>query len=173
MKTLNKGVIYLFGFGKKKTDPTTQLKAPVNGKLIALNQVADAVFAGGAMGKGFGIEPADGQIVAPVAGQITVVADTKHAVGIKTADGVEALLHLGIDTVGLSGKGFEVYVTAGQKIKAGQQLVEMDLDVVAAAKLKTTVILVITNSADLGIDLDLAAAQQVTAGQPVATIEKE
>ncbi len=164
----------MFGF-KKKSVPTTELMSPVNGELISLSKVQDAVFSGGAMGKGLGIEPATGEISAPVAGEISMVAETKHALGIKTTDGLDVLLHLGIDTVGLNGKPFEIYVKKGQKIKLGQQLMAMDLEAIKAAGLQTTVILVITNSADQAIELQPIAEQQVSVGQSVAALihEKE
>lgn len=165
----------MFGFKKKKSGPTTELTAPVNGNLISLSKVQDAVFSGGAMGKGLGIEPVSGKISAPVAGEISMIAETKHALGIKTADGLDVLLHLGVDTVGLNGKPFEVYVKKGQQVKAGQKLMAMDLAAVKAAGLPTTVILVITNSADQAIELQPIAEQQVSVGQSVATLihEKE
>ena len=102
----------MFGLKKKKLD----LSSPVDGKLIKLAQVPDEVFSQGLMGQGFAIEPTADMIYTPVAGKITNVFPTKHAIGIKTKQGPELLLHLGLDTVELNGTPFELLVTEGQNV---------------------------------------------------------
>lgn len=169
------GVINLFSFAKKKhaVAVTTRLSSPVNGQIIKLAQVTDPVFAGEKMGPGLGIEPSDGQISAPVAGKISMIAETKHAIGIKTADGLDVLLHLGIDTVDLQGTPFNVLVKLGQKIKEKQRLVEMDLAAIKQQHLKTTVILVITNAVDHKIGVEVTDRQTVAAGELAAEIKQD
>lgn len=125
------------------------LAAPVDGKLIQLSQVKDPVFSQGLMGQGFAIEPTNGDIVSPVTGTVTLVSETKHAFGIKTQDGADVLVHLGIDTVELKGEPFTVLINQGDQIEAGQPVVKMDLKMIADAGKQNTVILAITNSNDI------------------------
>ncbi|GEO58610.1 glucose PTS transporter subunit IIA [Companilactobacillus bobalius] len=125
------------------------LAAPVDGRLIKLSQVKDPVFSQGLMGQGFAIEPVNGNIVSPVTGTVTLVSETKHAFGIKTQDGVDVLIHLGIDTVELKGEPFSVLISQGDQIEAGQAVVKMDLKMIEDAGKQKTVILAITNSNDI------------------------
>lgn len=130
--------------------------APAKGQVLALNKVNDEVFSSGIMGEGFGLEPLEGTIYAPVSGIITMVADSKHAIGIKTEDELEVLVHMGIDTVGLNGEGFEVFVKQGDKVAAGQKIATMSLETIKLHNLATTVMVIVTNStAKLeGLDLE-------------------
>ena len=126
-----------------------QLLAPVAGKIMALSDVQDPVFSQGMMGQGFGTEPDNGQIVAPISGKITMVAPTLHAIGIISDDGLEVLLHLGIDTVELKDNPpFDIKVKVDDVVQAGDTLGSMDLAAIKAAGKKTTVILAVTNSSD-------------------------
>jgi PTS system, glucose subfamily, IIA component len=125
------------------------LVAPVDGKLMQLSQVKDPVFSQGLMGQGFAIEPTDGNIVSPVSGTVTLVSETKHAFGIKTKDGADILIHLGIDTVELKGQPFTVSIKQGDQVTVGQEVVKMDLKMVTDAGKQKTVILAITNSNDI------------------------
>ncbi|WP_297076947.1 PTS glucose transporter subunit IIA, partial [uncultured Enterococcus sp.] len=109
-----------------------QFLAPVTGQLLPIEQVPDPVFSQKTMGEGYGVVPIDGQIVSPVSGVIMLVADTKHAIGIKTTSGVEVLLHMGIDTVDLKGAPFKVNVSQGEEIQAGAPLATVDLEKVKA-----------------------------------------
>ncbi|MBO0448692.1 PTS glucose transporter subunit IIA [Enterococcus sp. MJM12] len=120
------------------------------GTVIPLNEVNDQAFASGALGKGIGIEPASGKVdvFSPVDGEITVLFPTKHAYGIKGKDGMEILIHIGIDTVNLDGKYFESNVAQGDSVKKGQLLGSFDVDKIVAAGFDPTVIVVITNSHD-------------------------
>lgn len=124
--------------------------APVAGSAVALADVQDKVFASGAMGKGLGIIPADGHIYSPITGTIKAAMKTGHAFGIKSEDGVEVLVHIGIDTVQLQGRGFEAAVTRGQQVRAGDLLAVVDLDVVTEAGYDTTTLVMVTNTAQLG-----------------------
>jgi len=126
--------------------PTTAVLAPVAGEVVPLAEVDDPVFASKALGEGVGVVPADGVVVAPVAGELLTVADTGHAFGLKTADGVEVLVHVGIDTVKLAGTGFQVAVRKGEHVAAGDRLVTVDLDVVRAAGYDTTTLVTVVNA---------------------------
>lgn len=123
--------------------------APVAGQAVALADVQDKVFASGAMGKGLGIIPADGHIYSPITGSIKAAMKTGHAFGIKSDDGVEVLVHIGIDTVQLQGRGFESTVVRGQQVRAGDLLAVVDLDAVAEAGYDTTTLVMVTNTAQL------------------------
>jgi PTS system beta-glucosides-specific IIC component len=124
--------------------------APVAGGVVVLADVQDKVFASGAMGKGLGIIPTDGHIYSPITGTIKAAMKTGHAFGIKSEDGVEVLVHIGIDTVQLEGRGFEAAVTRGQQVRAGDLLAVVDLDVVTEAGYDTTTLVMVTNTAQLG-----------------------
>ena len=128
---------------------TTDISTAVAGKVISLDDVPDKVFASRALGEGVGIVPSDGTIVAPVSGVLATVAGTGHAYGIKTDDGVEVLVHVGIDTVRLKGEGFTVLVSKGERVTRGEVLGTVDLGVVKAAGYDTTTMVVVTNTKNL------------------------
>ncbi|MDZ5547041.1 PTS transporter subunit IIBC [Enterococcus cecorum] len=133
---------------KAKTAATGEsvgLVAVANGEVIAIEAVADPVFSGKMMGDGFAVEPTDGTIVSPVNGTIKSVFPTKHAIGIETKEGVEVLVHMGIDTVSLEGKPFSVKVKEGDQVQAGQVLAQVDLEALQQADKKATMIVVFTN----------------------------
>lgn len=109
----------------KKTDDICKLFAPVNGKTIALENVPDKVFASKMMGDGIGFEYEGNTIYAPCDGKITLVANTLHAVGITSENGAEILIHIGLDTVSLNGKGFKKLINQGDKVKKGTPLIEI------------------------------------------------
>ncbi|GEO59023.1 PTS sugar transporter subunit IIA [Companilactobacillus bobalius] len=136
----------LFGLGKKKITET--IYAPVNGKLKTLENVNDPVFAQKLMGDGFGVVPAQGNIYSPVEGIITSVFKTKHALGLKTSNGLEVMVHMGLDTVELAGKPFEILVEEGDKVKVQTPIAKMDLEQVRLAKKDTIILTIITNTAD-------------------------
>ena len=144
------------------------LGAPAAGAAIALDKVQDEVFSTGMMGQGFGLEPIGEKIVAPVAGEITMIAESKHAIGILTKEGLEVLIHMGIDTVGLHGEPFELKVKTGDKVQAGQEIANMALENIRLAGLQTTIMVIVTNSADKLEGLDVEELE-ATAGQTVAT----
>ncbi|HAM45131.1 MAG TPA: PTS beta-glucoside transporter subunit EIIBCA [Propionibacteriaceae bacterium] len=125
---------------------TTVIAAPAAGRIVALADVKDKVFASKALGEGVGILPTEGRIVAPVAGTVLTAAETGHAFGIKTDDGVEVLVHVGIDTVRMAGAGFDVQVAANQRVEVGEPLVLVDFAAVAQAGFDPTTIVVVTNT---------------------------
>lgn len=136
--------------------PVTELKelkqeiiaSPMIGQVVKLENVPDEVFATGAMGKGIAIDPADGTVVAPAAGEITLVFPTGHAIGMRTENGAEILIHVGMDTVSLAGKGFNTFVQVGDKVDAGQKLLEFDLATIRDANLPVISPVIVTNSTE-------------------------
>ncbi|MFP3767408.1 beta-glucoside-specific PTS transporter subunit IIABC [Streptococcus sp. TATVAM-FAB35] len=136
--------------------PVTELKelkqeiiaSPMIGQVVKLENVPDEVFASGAMGKGIAIDPADGTVVAPAAGEITLVFPTGHAIGMRTENGAEILIHVGMDTVSLAGKGFNTFVQVGDKVDAGQKLLEFDLATIRDANLPVISPVIVTNSTE-------------------------
>lgn len=124
------------------------IASPMIGEVVALDNVPDEVFASGAMGKGLAINPSDGTVVAPSNGEITLVFPTGHAVGMRTENGAEILIHVGMDTVSLAGKGFKSFVEVGQKVTAGDKLLEFDLATIRDAGLPVITPVIVTNSAD-------------------------
>lgn len=121
---------------------------PVKGKVVALSEVNDKVFASGAMGKGLAVIPEDNMIHSPIQGTVTTIFETKHAIGLTSEDGVEVLLHIGIDTVNLKGQYFTTFIKEGDKVALGQELVEFDREKVKEAGYDPTVMMIITNSND-------------------------
>ena len=124
------------------------IKSPMNGTVIPLSEVPDAVFSSEMLGKGFGVEPSEGKAYAPVDGEVTTVFDTKHALGLMSKNGVELLIHIGMDTVKLNGRGFDVKVKAGNQVKAGDLLAEFDMDLIKSEGYPVTTAVVITNTDD-------------------------
>ena len=125
-----------------------EIKSPMNGTVIPLSEVPDAVFSSEMLGKGFGVEPSEGKAYAPVDGEVTTVFDTKHAIGLMSKHGVELLIHIGMDTVKLNGKGFDVKVKAGDQVKAGDLLAEFDMDLIKGEGYPVTTAVVVTNTDD-------------------------
>ncbi|WP_431836689.1 glucose PTS transporter subunit IIA [Cellulomonas sp. Y8] len=150
--------------------PTTAVLAPVAGEIVPLAEVDDPVFASKALGEGVGVVPSDGVVVAPVAGELLTVADTGHAFGLKTADGVEVLVHVGIDTVKLAGTGFEVAVRKGEHVAAGDRLVTVDLGVVREAGYDTTTLVTVVNARALA-RVEPRPAGTVARGAVVVDVE--
>ena len=131
-----------------------QLVSPLDGQVKPLSQATDPVFSSGVMGQGVVIEPSQGELVSPVNGTVTVLFPTKHAVGIVSEEGVELLMHIGMDTVSLDGKGFEAHVAQGDKVVVGQQLISFDMDVIKKAGLVTETPVIITNQDDFQADVE-------------------
>ncbi|KRM03304.1 PTS beta-glucoside transporter subunit EIIBCA [Limosilactobacillus gastricus] len=124
----------------------TKLYAPVNGQTLPLTEVKDEVFSSEAMGKGLAFVPSEGLLRAPADGTVVLVFPTGHAIGMQTAAGAEILMHIGMDTVNLQGKGFETLVEKGQAVKAGDPLVKFDLAAIKQAGYDPTMPMVVTNS---------------------------
>lgn len=148
------------GFFKKKKKETNLL-AFATGEVIALKDVKDQMFSAGLMGPGIAIESDDGKICSPVDGTVTMLFPTKHALGLKSEDGQELLLHIGIDTVGLKGEGFTAFVQDGQQVSAGDALIEADLAFIRSKGLETAAILCVTEPKDL--EITFTTEKRVTA----------
>ena len=136
----------LFNFMKSKKGFTQS--APVKGECIPIGEVTDVAFSEGILGKGIAIKPADGKIYAPADGIVNTVFPTGHAVGISTLDGVEILIHVGLDTVELRGKFFKSAVTVEQNVHKGELLLEADIEEISKAGYDTVTLMVICNSND-------------------------
>ena len=144
---------------------TAQLVSPLAGQVKPLSQATDPVFSSGVMGQGVVIEPSHGELVSPVNGTVTVLFPTKHAVGIVSEEGVELLMHIGMDTVSLDGKGFEAHVTQGDKVVVGQQLISFDMDVIKEAGLVTETPVIITNQDDFQADVEGDLPRDIKCGE--------
>ena len=149
---------------------TDEVHSVADGEVINIEDVKDPVFSQKMMGDGFAVEPENGHIVSPVAGKVTSVFPTKHALGLVTDNGLEVLVHIGLDTVSLEGKPFEVKVSEGQTVAAGDLLVEADLDAIRAAGRETSTIVVFTN-ADAIKSVKVEHTGKLAANTPVATVE--
>lgn len=151
----------MFGFLKKEE---FKIVAPTDGELIPLANVPDEVFSQKVMGDGFAVIPANGRAVAPISGTAVSVFPTGHAVGIETKDGIECILHIGLDTVELNGEGFRPLISQGDKVKAGQPVVEFDKDLVESKGYNVTTMVVFPS----GYEHDFALGQKkVAAGEQV------
>lgn len=150
---------------------TTVVNAPVAGHVISLDETGDPVFASRALGEGVGIQPADSTVVAPVSGVLQTVAETGHAFGIKTDDGVEVLVHVGIDTVKMNGEGFDVKVKANEHVNAGDNLVVVDFDKVKEAGYSTTTLMTVLNTVAFA-SVTPKTGVDVKAGESVIDIQR-
>jgi len=147
------------------TAPAT-IYAPVGGNLITMERIPDETFASGVLGKGIGIEPENGTVIAPFDGEIVQAANTGHAVGILSADGMELLIHVGVDTVEMNGDGFSMKVKEGDKVKAGQMLLTFDRKKIAAAGHPDTVVVMLTNADDFQT-VDFVPEGTIAAGSQI------
>ncbi len=150
---------------------TTVVNAPVAGHVISLDETGDPVFASRALGEGVGIQPADSTVVAPVSGVLQTVAETGHAFGIKTDDGVEVLVHVGIDTVKMNGEGFDLKVKANEHVNAGDNLVVVDFDKVKEAGYSTTTLMTVLNTVAFA-SVTPKTGVDVKAGESVIDIQR-
>lgn len=141
---------------------------PVEGTVIPLEQIPDETFAAGVLGDGCGVQPTVGRVVAPFDGEITTVAESKHAIGLASPDGMELLIHVGINTVEMNGEGFVLHCAEGDQVKAGQLLLEFDLDRIKESGYSTTTAVLVTNSEDLGPVTVEVGAQSALA--PILTV---
>ena len=144
---------------------SAEVVSSLAGQVKPLSQATDPVFSSGVMGQGVVIEPSQGELVSPVNGTVTVLFPTKHAVGIVSEEGVELLMHIGMDTVSLDGKGFEAHVAQGDKVVVGQQLISFDMDVIKEAGLVTETPVIITNQDDFQADVEGDLPRDIKRGE--------
>ncbi|WP_413790288.1 PTS system trehalose-specific EIIBC component [Streptococcus suivaginalis] len=149
-----------------------ELVSPLTGQAKELSQATDPVFSSGVMGTGLVIEPSHGLLTAPVDGTVSVLFPTKHAIGITTAQGLELLIHIGMDTVSLEGKGFEAHVKQGDNIKAGDKLISFDIPTIQEAGLVTETPIIVTNQADFSVEILEQLPAAVENGQKLLTASK-
>jgi len=150
-------------FKKKKS-----LKAFVTGTAVPLSEVKDEVFSTGMMGDGIAIIPKEGLIISPIDGRIEVAnPQMQHAIGLKTQENIEMLIHVGVDTVNLKNEGLELLVSEGQKVKTGDPLLRFDRNIISSAGLDDVVMLIITDSKDF--KFDFLTGVEVIKGEEIAT----
>lgn len=142
---------------------SSTLVAPISGEVLPMEQCSDPIFAGKGMGDGCVVVPADDRLVSPCGGIVSLVADTGHAVGLVSDQGAEILIHIGIDTVNLAGKPFTAHVAPGDRVSAGQLLMDIDLDQIKAAGLSTETMVIVTNTPDFS-SVATVASGTVTVG---------
>lgn len=146
------------------------IMAPIDGTVIPLEQLPDETFAAAILGPGCGIEPTGGTVYAPFDGKVTSIVSTFHAVGLESTEGIELLIHIGIDTIALRGSGFTPLVREGQAVKAGTPLLNVDLDAIRAANHPTTTAVIVTNADDLP-KLHIITGGIVSTGTPLFKFE--
>lgn len=159
----------------KKSAPLADLveiASPLSGQVKELSQATDPVFAQGVMGQGVLIEPSQGDLLAPVDGVVSVLFPTKHAVGIVSDQGVEMLMHIGMDTVNLEGKGFTAHVSQGDRVKAGDKLISFDIDLIKDAGYVTETPVIITNQDQYQADALGGLPRQIAVGDALMTATK-
>ena len=156
----------------EKNAKTISLKAVEDGRTIPMDEVNDQTFAQELLGPGIAIVPSNGTVVSPINGTIATVMDTKHAVCIQGEDGLELIVHAGLDTVELNGKFYQTYKEIGDQVKAGDVLLEFDLEEITKAGYDVTTPIVITNLGDYKITKCLTG-QQVKAGEEVIQLTKQ
>jgi glucose-specific phosphotransferase system IIA component len=142
----------MLNFFKKKKEIIT---SPANGNVIFMESIEDEMFSKKLLGDGFAVEPTDGEIYSPVEGKVISIFPTKHAISIITNNGLEVLVHMGLDTVELDGEGFEVLVQEGQKLTNQTKLANMNLEYISECSKLTTVIVVFTNLKDKEINVTI------------------
>lgn len=145
------------------TVETGMIKAPVDGEMVRMEEIPDETFASGVLGKGIGIKPTSGKICAPFAGEISSVADTGHAIGITGTDGMEMLIHVGIDTVNMKGKGFSPKVKQGEHVVTGQDLLEFDRDAIQKEGYSDIVVVMLLNADDYA-QVEITSEKMVQSG---------
>ncbi len=160
----------MFGLFKKKEDAKIILASPMKGKAVELTQVNDPTFSEGMLGKGMAVIPTDGKVYAPADGEISLVFDTLHAVSMTTEDGVELLIHVGLDTVMLKGEGYTSHVSTGDKVKKGDLLLSADLDAIKAAGYDVITPLIVCNTDDYA-DVEAVASDNVEVGADLVAIK--
>lgn len=144
----------MFNFFKRSPVDSNRLVAIVNGRTIPLEEVPDQTFAQKVIGNGIGFEPEGDTIKAPSDGEIVMIANTLHAIGIKLDNGMEVLIHIGLDTVNLHGKGFKLKVNKNDRVKAGQSLISFDRNVMEENNINMITVLVITNENDYDLEMN-------------------
>lgn len=140
----------LFGAKTDDLNNTSTVFSPVIGEAVTLSTVKDPVFAEGTLGKGMAVKPEQGKLYAPVSGTVIALFPSGHALGIQTEQGMEVLIHIGVDTVEMNGEGFETHISANDVVKKGQLLISFDIEKINKAGYDSTVMVVVSNSNEMG-----------------------
>ena len=144
--------------------------SPMEGRLLSLKAVEDGIFSEEMLGKGAAVEPETGKVYAPFDGEVTMVFDTKHAIGLSGPGGIELLIHVGIDTVQLNGKYYDIHVKNGDHVKAGDLLADVDLDGIRSEGYRTVTPVIVTNS-DAFEHISMEEKQKVTCQDVILEIK--
>lgn len=166
-----KKLVHQSNFQQPKNDNIIEIGCPLAGKIIPLNEVPDATFAQGMIGPGVGIEPTGNTVVAPFDGTVVNLFHTKHAIGLESDQGVELLIHIGIDTVKMQGRGFTAFVQQGDKVKVGQKLLEFDLSLVHQEAKSIITPIIVTNGTQFK-SLQPKVGDNMATLEPMIKIEK-
>ncbi|WP_073203199.1 PTS sugar transporter subunit IIA [Gracilibacillus kekensis] len=150
-----------------KKQNKVELVAPLSGRLILLENVSDPVFSQKMMGEGIAIIPEDGKILAPIGGTIVQIPASKHAIGLQTSEGIEILIHVGLETVALKGQGFQPIVKEGDQVNIGDPLMDVDLDYIKNNADDIVTPMVITNSNNSDKTYDIAEEKACVAGESI------
>ncbi|MEI3612943.1 PTS sugar transporter subunit IIA [Pseudogracilibacillus sp. SO30301A] len=154
-------------FKKSKNQEELHIYAPLSGKIVPLEEVPDPVFRQKMMGEGIAIIPDEGKVVSPIEGKIVQVPETKHAIGIEGTDGIEILIHVGLETVALKGEGFSVNVATGDKVSVGDSLLDFDLEYIKEHADDIITPIVITNSNDIDKKFTMSEEKEAQPGNTV------
>lgn len=164
----------MFGIFKKnksaKLEVTSRIYAIATGEVVSIDKVNDPVFSQKMMGDGYAVIPTSGNVYSPVVGEIMSIFPTKHALGIKMANGLEILLHMGIDTVELGGKPFDIKVKEGDKVTSETLIAKIDLEFLVSAEKANDLVVVITNTADKLENIELTKLGLVNAGEVIGEV---
>lgn len=153
-------------FGKKEESSNNfTLTSPATGKLVAIEDIPDPVFSQKMMGDGLAVDPTEGVIVAPADAEVLQVFPTKHAIGLKTSNNLEVLIHIGLETVSMSGEGFEAFVKEGDMVKKGDKLISFDLDLIREKAKSTITPVIITNFDQVVEKMDKTTESSLTKGE--------
>ena len=159
----------MFAGSETNVEDAVVITSPMQGAVVALKDVPDTTFAAGVLGQGIAIEPTEGRVVAPVDAEVTTIFPTGHAVALRTDEGVDVLIHVGINTVSMEGKGFVKHVENNQRVKAGDLLMEFDIDAIKEAGLSTVTPIVIPNAAEF-VHVDATEAETVAFGAELLAV---
>lgn len=158
-------------FKKQKKNKTISIYSPLNAKVISLEDVPDPVFSQKMMGDGIGFIPTNGEITSPVNGKVTQIFPTQHAIGMLTEEGVELLIHLGLETVALKGEGFNIEVEVGDELGVNDRIGTFDLSFIEEKGKDTTTILVITNTPNEMQSMTVLETDEIVAGTKILELE--
>ncbi|MCD8905044.1 PTS glucose transporter subunit IIA [Staphylococcus chromogenes] len=153
----------LFGKGNEASKEI-EVFTPISGDYVKIEDIPDPVFAQKMMGEGFGVKPSEGVVVSPISGVVDNVFPTKHAIGLKADNGIEVLVHIGLDTVQLNGEGFKTFVESGDHVNVGDKLVEFDMNYIDEHAKSTISPVIITNT-DQTEQLEILDATTLTKGE--------